>query len=90
MIKFLAVVMTRRATKFRPHRGAYADAMREVTTIHSKKELRKYILENWGEFYKHDGKLTISKYGYDPRNQWDTYIVQWDGSVVGFTSGPLN
>lgn len=82
--------MTRRATKFRPHRGGFEEAMSEVVTVHSKKELRKHLLTLWEGMIDPNGLLSIEKYGYDDRNKWDTYIVSWNKSVVGFTSGPLN
>ena len=90
MIRSLEVVVTRRATKFRFHRGSYEDAMKTVVIVHSKKALRKHILETLKDMIDPTKQMKIDPYGHDSRNNWNTHIVMWGGDVIGFTSGPLN
>ena len=79
-------------TLYRDHRGSLDDSMQTVNKINSKTELREHILkvDDWAPLA---GKLTIEKYGtkpFDERMGWDTHIVMWNKTVMGFTNGPLN
>ena len=67
------------------------DSMQTVIEIKSKAELREHILkvDDWAPLA---GKLTIEKYGTKPLDErigWDTHIVMWNKTVMGFTNGPL-
>lgn len=79
-------------TLYREHRGSLDDSMQTVIEVKSKAELREHILkvDDWAS---KAGKLTIKKYGtkpFDERIGWDTYIVMWNTTVMGFTNGPLD
>ncbi len=78
-------------TLYREHRGSLDDSMQTVIEIKSKAELREHILKV-GDWAPLAGKLTIEKYGtksLDERIGWDTHIVVWNKTVMGFTNGPL-
>lgn len=32
----------------------------------------------------------VKPYGYDDRINWDTYLIMFDGGVVGFTDSPIH
>lgn len=34
-------------------------------------------------------EVEVDKYTYDPRIEWDTYIVTIGGNAIGFTNGPV-
>lgn len=68
-------------TLFRPHRRFLDEAMAEVRSITSLEEVRPS--------YAPFAKLTLEKYSYDKRINWDTYIALADGQAFGFTNGPL-
>lgn len=76
--------------KFRPHRGG---GLRESMELMQEVETIDQILDIVNQnsimsFTK--GDIKIKPYGYDPRIDWDTYIVTIDGyGVVGFTNGEL-
>ena len=79
-------------TLYREHRGSLDDSMQTVIEIKSKAELREHILkvDDWAPLA---GKLTIEKYGTKPLDErigWDTHIVMWNKTVMGFTNGPLD
>ena len=71
--------------KFRPQRGGLAEAMAEVREIEPTTEALSKLLRVWGLY----PEITVSKYVYDRRIDWDTYLVCVDGRAVGFTDGPL-
>lgn len=68
-------------TLFRPNRRYLDEAMAEVREITSLEEVRPS--------YAPLAKLTLEKYSYDKRINWDTYIALEDGNAFGFTNGPL-
>lgn len=77
---------------YREYRGSLHDSLRTTIRVSSKKELREHILkvDDWAP---KAGKLTITKYGSKPldeRINWDTHIVMWNQTVMGFTDGPLD
>ena len=79
-------------TLYREHRGSLDDSMQTVIEVKSKAELREHILkvDDWAPLA---GKLTIEKYGTKPLDErigWDTHIVMWNKTVMGFTNGPLD
>ena len=79
-------------TLFRFHRGSLADAMRTVVEVKTREELEKLILEKDGEWLPKALQMRIEKYGegIDTRINWDTHIVMWGHTVIGFLSGPLD
>ncbi len=34
-------------------------------------------------------EVEVAEYTYDPRIEWDTYIVTIGGNAIGFTDGPI-
>jgi hypothetical protein len=68
-------------TKFRYHRGGYAESM--ATEVPCANVLELFALVGTED-------IIIRPYGgIDQRNGWDTYIVLVSGSPVGFTDGPV-
>lgn len=77
-------------TKFRFHRGSLADSMVTCIEVGSLYELREHIEEADSWPATEDSlPLHVEPYGRDYRTKWDTYIVKYDGQVIGFTDGPL-
>jgi N6-adenosine-specific RNA methylase IME4 len=81
-------------TKYRPHRGMLADAMREVHEVKSFGELIRVMRAEVESWYPPDKLPTeantkVEYYGRDDRIGWDTYIVTVDGQAWGFTDGPV-
>ena len=80
--------------KYRPHRGALADAMKEVREFKSFDELLDHVIKELN-FFEHDFVIDhttvhVEKYCYDERIEWDTYIVTLDGfGVLGMTDGAV-
>lgn len=76
---------------YREHRGELHDSLRTTIRVSTKQELREHILKV-DEWAPKAGKLTITKYGngIDERINWDTHIVMWNHTVLGFTDGPLD
>ena len=78
--------------QFRFHRGAFEDSMNTVLEFKSYCDLLK-IMNN----YSHDiygqaeniTELTISPYVYDSRNEWDTHLVLFKETILGFVDGPI-
>ena len=68
--------------RFRPQRGGLEESMKEVKTFDSKLELAKHL----GVCYF---SVEAEAYGYDPRIEWNTWIVLVDGQAVGFTDGGI-
>lgn len=76
---------------YREHRGDLRDSLKTTIRVSTKKELREHILKV-NEWVPRAGKLTITKYGsrpLDERINWNTHIVMWNQTVLGFTDGPL-
>jgi len=71
--------------KFRFHRGGYKESMETVQEVKSLKDIGDRILKVPGII------LSCKHYGFDERNQWDTYIIEnvYAGGVIGFSNGPL-
>ena len=76
---------------YREHRGSLEDSLLTTIRVSSLAELREHILKV-DEWASKAGKLTVEKYGngIDQRINWDTYIVMWNKTVMGFTDGPLD
>lgn len=76
---------------FRFHRGSLFDSLATAVKVGSVDDLTSIILQKDGEFLKPGGELSIKKYGRgnDERIGWNTYLVCWDKSVIGFLSGEL-
>lgn len=79
--------------KVREHRGGFADSMATVAEIEPTKEaLAKFISEREDRSVK-TSHVKVSKYGFDNRIGWNTYIVESkeenEWGVFGFTDGPL-
>lgn len=81
----------REGVYFRFHRGTLFDSMGTAVKVDDVDDLTRVILQKDGEFLKPGGKLSIKKYarGKDERIGWDTHIVVWDKTVIGFLSGEL-
>ena len=74
-------------TKFRWHRGGYAESMATVVPASTLDDLKK-IYEGSELKEPGDATLTVEPYnGTDRRNNWNTHIVKVNGSPIGFTDG---
>lgn len=70
-------------TKFRFHRGGYAESMDTAVECRSMSKLRLIIKARAND------TVTVEPYGgIDNRNGWDTYIVMHNGHPIGMTDGP--
>jgi len=81
-------------TKYRPHRGTLADAMAEVVEVADLPALVEHMRKSVQDWYPPEElptikTTTVKPYAYDDRIRWNTYIVMVNGSVWGFTDGPL-
>jgi hypothetical protein len=81
-------------TKYRPHRGTLDTAMAEMVEVADKRALVEHMRKSVQHWYPPDQlptleNTTIEPYAYDARLRWDTYVVKVNGSVWGFTDGPL-
>lgn len=78
----------------RYHRGSYDDSMDTCVLINlTKKAMIDWIMaEVGGVKVVLEKRIRITAYGgVDPRNNWDTHIVEVDGvGVVGFIDGPFD
>lgn len=82
--------------KFRFHRASLGDSMATSTVVKDKQDLFDKIMTEYSHIppycpeYPHamtiDG-LEIKKYRYDPRIDWDTYIVTMNKAAIGFMDG---
>lgn len=82
------------SVQFREHRGSYLDSMNTVRTVYTFAELCKIIGDLYGG-RKYGGTVrpedvSIVQYlSPDTRNGWRTFVVTYQGDVVGFTNGAL-
>jgi hypothetical protein len=73
-------------TKFRWHRGGYAESMATVVPAKNMADLRT-IYENSG-LEPRWIEIVVEPYcGVDRRNNWNTHVVKVNGGVIGFTDG---
>ncbi len=78
---------------YRPHRGSLQDALALVRTVNDHADLVDQLrLERVG--WPDAAEVTresvdVVPYCYDPRIEWDTWLVRVNGHVAGFTNGPL-
>lgn len=86
--------------KFRFHRGTLTESLETTIIVESEGGLYANIAIRFGNevgdvCWPRAGQaaplesMTIKPYGYDPRINWDTYIVCLNGQAVGFLDGPL-
>jgi hypothetical protein len=73
-------------TKFRWHRGGYAESMATVVPAKNMADLRT-IYENSGLEPRWITIVVEPYCGIDRRNNWNTHVVKVNGSVIGFTDG---
>ena len=75
-------------TKFRQHRGGYAESMATVVDAGTLADVEQ-IVNGFLSGPSTKGRVEVKPYssGVDSRNGWDTHVVLLDGSVVGFTDG---
>jgi hypothetical protein len=80
--------------KFREHRGSLEDSMKTVVTVTSMGSLKKIVKGMFPDLGKIE-EITIEKYSYDKRINWDTHSVNVKflalkhKVIVGFTNGPI-
>lgn len=67
--------------KFRLHRGSLEESMATVCEVTSFADINAII--------KPDTVVSVEKYGYDARINWETYLVRAAHGVVGMTDGPV-
>jgi hypothetical protein len=80
--------------KFREHHGSLEDSMKTVVTVNSWNSLRKIVMGIFPDL-GYIEEITIEKYSYDKRIDWDTHSVNVKFSalkhkvIAGFTNGPI-
>jgi hypothetical protein len=76
--------------RFREHKGGLADSMATVVEVKDRDALNLLIAERlaqWGVLVL-PSTIHSAWYCYDPRIQWDTWLITVDGyGVVGYTDG---
>lgn len=80
--------------QIRMHRDTFAASMATLATIPATRDaLRVHLTANVGWAYVRSGmteyKIEGSRYGFDKRNGWETYLVTLDGFPVAWIDGPL-
>jgi hypothetical protein len=79
-------------SRYRDHRGGYAESMATMRIVTSLEELKDYFRSD-PMIPRHlvdDVKVKRYGDGRDPRNDWDTHLVYIKGyGVLGFLDGPL-
>lgn len=73
--------------KFRWHRGGLDASMAttvEFETIDDLMTILSSVIDN-----VKISDISIKPYTYDDRIKWDTHMVLFKGTPVGFTNGPL-
>jgi len=74
--------------KFRFHRGSLEESMKTQIEVKTIDELVTEInMDNYFCPELTKDQITIEKYDYDPRINWDTYIVNSRDGVIGFMNG---
>lgn len=74
--------------KIRMHRGGFKDSMSTIKDINPNiKEIFSYLKDNGINCKEED--ITLKKYTYDERINWDTYVVLVNEMSVAFTDGPI-
>lgn len=76
---------------FRYHRGGLVNSMKTAFEVKDLKSLKQTIIKD-SDYINPFGKMKTEKYGQqgkDERIGWDTHIVSWDGTPIGFLSGEL-
>lgn len=81
-------------TKYRPQGSSLDEAMAEVVEVADLPALVEHLRKSVQDWYPPEElptieTTTVEPYAYDARIRWDTYIVKVNGSVWGFTDGPL-
>jgi hypothetical protein len=86
-------------TKYRPHRGSLDKAMAEVVEVADFPALVAHMRKTAPDWYPPEElptveNTTVEPYGdsrtrWDSRIGWNTHVVKVNGSVWGFTDGPL-
>lgn len=75
---------------FRYHRGSLCDVMRTAFSVKDRDELAERLKHDCRDYIDADGKMKIEPYGgFDSRIAWDTFMVLWDETPMGFLSGEL-
>ena len=69
-------------THYRPQRGGFIESMALLQPVYSRRDLATILAVPVRS-------IGLKPYGYDERNDWDTYIVTVKNEAVGFTNGPL-
>ena len=59
---------------YRPHRGGYIESMQAMRVYNNIMDMLRSIVRDYdGAFTIED--ISISYYAFDPRNDWNTFIV---------------
>lgn len=70
---------------FRRHRGSFEDSMKTVCEVKDFEHLLT-ILRDDGIDDANEKSVEIVPYGYDPRNEWGTWLVKVNGCAIGYTN----
>ena len=59
---------------YRPHRGGYIESMQAMRVYNNIMDMLRSIVRDYdGAFTIED--ISISYYAFDPRNDWNTFVV---------------
>jgi hypothetical protein len=84
-----------RATEMRlvrEHRGGLDESMTTVRPVRDREHLIEVIRESLAPFGKivESAQISVGPYCFDPRIEWDTYIIEIEGyGVWGMANGPI-
>ena len=68
---------------YRPQRGSLEESMKEVVELIDKEALAEHLDEDVD-------RITVRRYAWDNRINWDTYLVCVDGHAWGYTNGSVD
>lgn len=75
---------------YRPHRGGYIESMNQMKIYDNIMDaLRSIVKDHEGAFAIED--ICISYYGFDARNEWNTFLISTKrlGNTVYSTPAPI-
>lgn len=77
-------------TLFRVHRGGLAKSLEDCIEVADLSDIANYLNTIWTVGPSVElASLTCEPYAYDPRIDWNTYIILQNGQIIGFSNGPL-
>lgn len=79
-----------RPMKIRPAMSGLTidEAMSRVVEVTSRRGLIEYLMKNFDFWNPTDANVTVTPYGRDHRNGWDTHLICIAGLAALFSDGP--